>query len=339
MSNHKDERDIEEILASLDAMLADAHTPLPTSETPEKVSVDDDSPRQRIVLTEANLEPAAHESIPLWAVQPKVHNEQMENALQTDKVNSPSVSETTTSESVDKERREDDLDPSAAWQDTPHLPNTNEIDLAPETENSIQDIVTPHYQEESVAEINVTKDTDTLELEVTDSKPADNVEAIFEATDNPETFDISEAMNEDTLYDFEVLDHEFVKGFVQSTPHGHHCDDKVGNTEAAIEANIDIETEADESIVDDVVQSDLTINEMINSPTIEPFTEHIQTSLQQAVEQDETFTLNPDELDPIIEAISDDVRIKINHHLQQILPELISDALLEHLSAPRDDNT
>ena len=59
----------------------------------------------------------------------------------------------------------------------------------------------------------------------------------------------------------------------------------------------------------------------------------------QHVSQEELVFLNPDELDPLIEAVSDEVRIKINQHLQQILPELISDALLEHLAnQPKQDH-
>ena len=225
------------------------------------------------------------------------------------------------------------------------------VEIQADETNRDDEISVDDHHEEQAVEDESSDDNDNTN---------DEFDAVFDAIANDDTitFDISEAMSEDTVYDIEVLDKELVEAFVQDVVHEHDTDniDEIAETKADDESDfndMDIETstneevnedtndEADDSseqtLEDDVVDidEDKAIDDAEDEA--EPLAAHIQTSVQEAVEQDDTITLNPDELDPIIEAISDDVRIKINQHLQQILPELISDALLEHLAATRDD--
>jgi len=457
MSENKDERDIDEILASLDAMLAESQATSSTTDTRKEVvdqaardsedqlaitssadsnetststlqsfepldeGGDNDSktsseadiqeeadveaePRPRIILTEENLEPAAQESLPLWAEHGQTNNDETENTSQEKAVDTTTepktsiASEDITIEDVnvedksDNESLADELGDLSELDDI-NLPEISEHDdsstlfdepkntsKADEETNNLEDVVAAEHAPVNIAEANSEQSSETANFEAKNSDndaESDEFDAVFDAIANDDTitFDISEAMDEDTLYDIQVLDNELVEAFVQNVVHEHdeeqtekeepeatevkeesadetnddatqrndelNIEDQAAMDEEASNHDIEADVSSDETIEDDVIDSEVNhaIADNNAAHETEPLAEHIQNSVQEAVEQDDLITLNPDELDPIIEAISDDVRIKVNQHLQQILPELISDALLEHLTAPRDDNT
>lgn len=448
MSEKKDERDIDEILASLDAMLAESQASSSTTDTRKEVvdqatrdsedqlaitsSADDnetptstlqpfepldeggnddsktspetdiqeeadveDAPRPRIMLTEENLEPAAQESLPLWAEHGQTNNDEPEDIAQEEHVDATTIEPETSTASEDdaiegvsgenesdNEGLADELSDLSELDDI-NLPEISENDdsstLSDESENisetdeetnNIEDVVAAEYEHEpaNTAEANVEQSSEAADFEAKDSDndaksdaKIDEFDAVFDAIANDDTitFDISEAMDEDTLYDIQVLDNELVEAFVQNVVHEHDEEqpekEELEETEVKEESadatndvlNIEDQAATDEETSNHDVEADVFSDEALKETPleddaiggeVEPLAAHIETSVQDAIEQDETITLNPDELDPIIEAISDDVRIKINQHLQQILPELISEALLEHLANQRDNS-
>lgn len=457
MSDKKDERDIDEILASIDAMLTgkdgfsgetderkenveqaaresedalglsssadentDTHSKLqpfepldePLNEAldePEKpASAEDDveqteessqektdasEPRQRIVLTEEYLEPSAQESLPLWAAQTPSSQDESESApdetanetakdKQVDDIETPQSDDL-----VEALNQGDELAESIGDLDDLDLPDLNDIaeeqipgNKAIPTETAVAD--------EEPAEPDALKEEaeNTEAEEKTDNKTAE-FDAVFAAIahDDTITFDIGEAMDEDTVYDIQVLDNELVEAFVQDVVQENEALDRgldnesnEQNTEVFFEAsNIDdpnIEEtshaktnapETNEPSVEDmdaqessfeaieentaenvdegqteaevVADADETTDVVENEVAEDTVTEQVTEAVEQQ-NSDEFISLNPDELDPLIEAVSDEVRIKINQHLQQILPELISEALLEHLANQRDNS-
>ncbi|MDX8381770.1 MAG: hypothetical protein R8M14_06620 [Ghiorsea sp.] len=460
MSEKKDERDIDEILASIDKMLAEKDgftretderkenveiaarnseealnlsssakeniqpnaklqpfdaldeiesnkkedVPVsPESETENKPNttveteaVVESEPRQRIVLTEENLEPSAQESLPLWAAQSN-HAQTPSDETTEDKNN---MDESGQQDLVEKVAADVAIDEGNSEASEDSAENTTAEETA--------DIQDDHNENDSVEEDDE-DDENTLE------NTKDEFEDVFNAiaADDTITFDINEAMDEDTVYDIQVLDKELVEAFVhdvveeddifqktathQDIQSSENETSEAENNEAFEMPNEpeneepllhhDFSLAADEipedesdGVFDTIVADENTsedVSDDIDVENIEPaFEEALETELEsetpqehlseddfiaeddarenqtdenqdsefikdsvaQAIDYDEAIYINPDELDPIIELISDEVRIKINHHLQQILPELISDALLEHLASPTDSN-
>ncbi len=394
MSDKKDERDIDEVLASIDAMLAenDLEVPInpdhkakaakaphhtantlleehPSTEKPQdsnQIDEDESRPRPRIVLTEEYLESSAQESLPLWAAQvPTGQDESTHESVEHKTI--MTKTEVTEHEETTKETiqitakntmKNDDnhhvlsqLDDSLDRSNLDTLSQTSNTDDVFEHDNSKQTLWLEDTSERYIEDLKVSEREDALEtttqanttqanhdksnVENENDITHDEFDAVFEAIANDDTitFDISEAMSEETVYDIEVLDKELVEAFVHDVAHEYDDD----HTDKNMKISPDVDLSAVD-IANDITDKTDTSVENVKDKT-KPLAEHIQTSVQEAAIQDDTISLNPDELDPIIEAISDDVRIKVNQHLQQVLPELVSDALLEHLAALRDNNT
>ncbi len=409
MSNKKDERDIDEILASIDRMIAgkdlktsttrerqglveqvarDSEDALNLSSTAEQTGdtasrlqpfepLDDDSstttnaeahekqitktqteetgktasetkhqePRPRIVLTEEFLEPSAQESLPLWAAQAHTTQDKPEDASVEDK--SVGATRKTTDKSTAKNTEKDTSDEPFTFGETPVV--SSQHANKPATDKTKEDEVGEAVSDERVGDNptsdkgDMTEEPETGEplkessehrAEATKSSEDDKkseFDAVFDAiaADDAITFDISEAMNEDTVYDIEVLDKELVEAFVSDVAQDAEEEAEPVKDQAGDMGSTHTETEAESEMPE--------VEEELESAPVE-----VETDKQHApqhVSQEELVFLNPDELDPLIEAVSDEVRIKINQHLQQILPELISDALLEHLAnQPKQDH-
>ena len=402
MSNKKDERDIDEILASIDRMIAgkdlktsttrerqdlveqaarDSEDALNLSSTAEQTGdtasrlqpfepLDDDSsattnaeahekqatktqteetgkkaskterqePRPRIVLTEEFLEPSAQESLPLWAAQTHTTQDEPEDASVEDK--SVEATRKTTDKSTAENTEKDTSDESFTFGETPVVSSlhTNEPDTDKTKEDEVDEAVSDKRVDDNPTSDkgDMTEEPETGEplkessehkAETTKSSEDDKkseFDAVFDAiaADDTITFDISEAMNEDTVYDIEVLDKELVEAFVSDVAQDAEEEAEPVKEQADDKGSTHTETEAEGEMPE--------VEEEPESTLVEVETD------KQHVSQEELVFLNPDELDPLIEAVSDEVRIKINQHLQQILPELISDALLEHLANPSD---
>jgi len=543
MSEHKDERDIDEILASIDKMLAEKDSSarqtderkenveqaardseqtlglsssaaeniqpnaklqpfesLDATDSSAKNSVIEDAseheskvppefepvatgaPRQRIVLTEDNLEPSAQESLPLWAAQaadtsdtakeepdtkqesnnfdessnPEIINDDSEfsddeediaaaseemsgNEADAENDNTDIVDEAVDAELSTAIEPEQHFDDNEGWDNIeliePDIDTDSDDEAKPEAaEHSDSDVSDMHNPDNNNLDATNADDSDSesavpnidasVDDGITDSQPnqelidtdnnddesirgddskkeKDEFEDVFQAIANDDTitFDINEAMDQDTVYDIQVLDKELVEAFVhdvvqeddnfkeaanlQQQTTSDDLDDAKADEEAIAqreetteysepETAEQSENEApfshkrfnlanDESyeagIIEDVIVEDTGIEgdaesdeseTIINSDnqlenqvasvgetiaTVEA-AKGIEHAVAKAIDNDENISLNPDELDTIIELISDDVRIKINQHLQQILPELISDVLLEHLASP-----
>ncbi len=276
---------------------------------------DEQAPRPRIVLTEEFLEPSAQESLPLWAAQASTTQDEPEEvSIENESVEAThETSDKGALEVIEEANETDKMNHSP----TIEVEALEEGSSEPKVEGETQEepftfgetpIISSQHKDEADAskteEEHPAQESTEHEVE-TDGNIKDNkkgeFDAVFDviASDDTITFDISEAMNEDTVYDIEVLDKELVEAFVHD----------------AIQDTDEVEAKKVE------------------------YTKTVETEMENETQnalQEELVSLNPDELDPLIEAVSDEVRIKINQHLQQILPELISDALLEHLANQSD---
>jgi len=551
MSEKKDERDIDEILASIDKMLAEKDgftretderkenveiaarnseealnlsssakeniqpnaklqpfdaldeiesnkkedvpvSPEPATENKPDITVEteavvENEPRQRIVLTEENLEPSAQESLPLWAAQsnhaqtPSDETSEPENDIiesdQGDLVEnvvadgandegnseaSEDSAENTTAEVTadiqddhdENDSVEDDIESGAdenndGWENIKLIEPDAEDDIDPDIDSILNDAedtpdsdnideqsIEPNLEEPNLDEPEndaaETTNHEPYEEDEPDENTLENTKDEFEdvfnaiAADDTITFDINEAMDEDTVYDIQVLDKELVEAFVhdvveeddifqEAATHQDIQSSENETSEAEVThqeefendvafemqnepeseepllhhdfslAAVEIPKDESDGVFDTIISDENTsddaadtnsidtsetdfiddievenIEEGLESETLQEHlseddsieededrenniaqkqdSELIEDSVAQAIDNDEAIYINPDELDPIIELISDEVRIKINHHLQQILPELISDALLEHLASPTDSN-
>ncbi len=426
MSSKKDERDIDEILASINEMLAekdgsfsetderkenieqaaresegtlglsssaDKNTDTPSKLQPFEPLDKPSEPRQRIVLTEEYLEPSAQESLPLWAAQTSSSQDEPEPKNEPESTSNETTADIETPESddmVEALNPDDELSESIGDLDDLDLPELNDVAEEQIPESEAIPLETVETKEEPTEPDTLKEEAEDKEAKTEPAKEetntkTDEFDAVFDAiaADDTITFDINEAMEEDTVYDIQVLDNELVEAFVRDVVHEDEAFDKDldnASSEQNIETSpedsnideLDIEetshdetnpSELDDSSVTDmnaqessletieentvenieegqaeaevVTDADETANEVEGEISEDTVTEQVTKVVEQQ-NSDELISLNPDELDPLIEAVSDEVRIKINQHLQQILPELISDALLEHLANQSD---
>ncbi len=395
----KDERDIDEILASIDEMLAqkddfspeisdrkvsaqqaaldseeklglsssiekiqpleqtsstpessehkDIPTPTDTSDTNNDVIHLDVNqseeqagalPRHRILLTEELLEPSAQESLPLWAAQLNPTNDDHGSG----------------GEALSPDNTRDNIDNLDDFE-FPDLDHAADEHNQAEPVKQNEETDTEQIEDTSINDTSATAPNDiSFEIDSAEIKAAeinigeDEFTAVFDAIarDDTITFDVSEAIDDDTVYDIQILDHsELVEAMVhdvlkQKEP--EMVSDQVADVqkdEVTSENNFnddpEIETESSATIPEDLESTQETTDLTAAEDKIEE--SHPANTTEQNNLEDNTVSLNPDELDTLIEAISDEVRIKLNHHLQQILPEVVSEALQEHLATQRTD--
>ncbi|MDX8388171.1 MAG: hypothetical protein R8M46_06510, partial [Ghiorsea sp.] len=267
------------------------------------------TPRHRILLTEALLEPSAQEALPLWIEQ---DGNGVNSNVETEEITSETNEEPTPEDTLSEPESDvgkyvfanDDVS------DTYHEASEDEIDeseltLTSSEAESIESesLESQLNQSDSEPETNDKGDSSAIDDSNKDSntgQESDNidqkVESIFEeiASDDSVTFDVSEDLGIDTVYKLEAVEPV----------------EEVENTELVEAMMVDIlgERDAEQAEEDNAEQDTDTTSEPSQTPS-----------------------LDDERIESLVDAVSNDIANQLQDQFQMALRNLVRDSIHKHL--------